>query len=142
MINQFEGQEYPQCYSLDQGGSSQSTMMNVFSHGLGNGLLSGDDLLQATCSSGHEFNRNKLSACTIGHFAQYDNMCLKDVGLSMLSEDQCGSLCVSVKGDSVLETFGLSGRSKWQSLGFIAANLPVFCLMFYLALRFLKYESR
>jgi len=142
MINQFENQEYPQCYSLNQSGSSEATMMNVFSHGLGNGLLTGEDLAHATCSSGHEFNRNQLSTCTITHFAQYDQMCLKDVGMSMMSPNSCGDLCVSVKGESVLDMFGMAGRSKWLSLGYVAANLPVFCLLFYLALRFLKYENR
>lgn len=143
MINQFEGQEFPQCYSLsEQGGASQMSMMNVFSQGLGNGLLHGDDLIQATCSSGHEFDRNSLSACSITQLAQFDNTCLANAGLSILNENSCDDLCVSVKGESVLDMFGLAGRSKWVSLGFIAANLPVFCLLFYLALRFLRYEKR
>jgi len=144
MVNQFEGQAYQQCYSLDQvgGASSQATMMNVFSQGLGSGLLTGDDLMQATCSSGHDFDRDALAACSIGQFATYDNMCLSGAGMSMLGSNDCGSLCMSVKGESILKTFGLEGRSKWNSLGYVAANLPVFCLLFYLALRFLKHESR
>ena len=145
MVNQFEGQKYPQCYSMDtvsQMGSSQELMMNIFSQGLGNGLLQGEDLMGATCSTGHDFDRQALTTCSLGQFASYDSRCLRDAGMSLLGSNSCGDLCVSVKGESVLDMFGLEGRDKWHSLGYIAANLPVFCLMFYLALRFLKHESR
>jgi len=144
MVNQFEGQVFPQCYEMNQSGvSSQAVMMNIFSQGLGNGMLTGQDLMEATCSSGHEFDRSMLTACSVSQVAAYDSMCLQSAGLSILGgNNQCEDLCVSVKGESVLDTFGLAGRSKWQSLGYVAANLPVFCLCFYLALRFLKHEHR
>eukprot|EP00216_Chloropicon_sp_CCMP2111_P003023 CAMPEP_0198238714 /NCGR_PEP_ID=MMETSP1446-20131203/4304_1 /TAXON_ID=1461542 ORGANISM="Unidentified sp, Strain CCMP2111" /NCGR_SAMPLE_ID=MMETSP1446 /ASSEMBLY_ACC=CAM_ASM_001112 /LENGTH=768 /DNA_ID=CAMNT_0043921181 /DNA_START=419 /DNA_END=2725 /DNA_ORIENTATION=+ len=141
MVNQFSGEEYVQCYPLHNN-SSQVTMMDVFSRGLGNGLITGQDLMDATCSTGHDIDTNSLTRCSALQFAQYDNACLGPVGLSLMNENRCGELCVAVRGDNVLDMFGLGGRDKWQSLGFVAANLPVFCLFFYLALRFIKHESR
>ena len=142
MINQFQGRKYTQCYPLDNDASNQLTMMDVFSRGLGNGLIDAGDLMNATCSSGHTINKALLTSCSAIHFSRYDQSCLAPAGLSLLQEDKCGDVCVHLRGESILSMFSLDGRDKWTSLGYVAANLPVFCAMFYLALRFLRHETR
>ena len=50
--------------------------------------------------------------------------------------------CKPITGSRILSTFYLDGRNKWLSLGYAAASLPVFFLVFYLGVRNVRHERR
>ena len=50
--------------------------------------------------------------------------------------------CEAVLGDSVLGSFELGGRDKWECLGYAACSIPVLIALFYVGVRYVRHEKR
>ena len=55
----------------------------------------------------------------------------------------CEDICAPIEGDSVIKYFSLEWRmNKWFSLAILAVQVPVFFVVFFLASKYIKHESR
>jgi len=50
--------------------------------------------------------------------------------------------CEAVLGDSILGSFELGGRDKWECLGYAACSIPVLIALFYVGVRYVRHEKR
>ena len=58
------------------------------------------------------------------------------------SQSTDGTECEPITGFSVLKTFALDGRKRFQSVAYAAAWIPVCFLLFYLGVTFVRHEKR
>ena len=94
-----------------------------------------EDLAQAQCS--HEGSAGAVTEvipprCAASLADAYNAPC----------HVACDELCIPVAGMRALDAFALGDRDKWTSLGLLAVNIPVFAVLFYLALRCIRHERR
>lgn len=82
-----------------------------------------------------------LQASTLEAVASLAPAALSGAGSSIQSLAG-GAKCTPIQGSSVLTLFSLGRRSRWASLGYASLSLPVFFLLFYLGVRFVRHERR
>lgn len=131
-----------------------SELSNFLSGGGGDGsselggamsLLGNDGEFDAQCrylDKATEYVPLDLQQCMLPVAIEVANSCFPS-DFTITNILSCNQICAPVEGSSILEYFAMEWRmNRWASLGFLAVQLPFFFIVFYLATRFMKHESR
>ena len=152
MMNQYQGQVWWYCLppmelsSFLSGGSSSGNS-DGGSSDLGGALsLLGDGgEFEAKCvhtEQATQLVNLNLEQCMLPVAIQVAQSCFPaDFQIAQILS--CEEICAPIEGESVLKYFALDWRfNKWISLAILAGQVPLFFVIFYLATRFMRHESR
>ena len=149
MMNQYRGHKWWYCLPPNEiaGFVSGGTGGDTGSGDLGGalGLLGDGNVLQAQCRYTDRPTEDvavNLKECMLPVAVTVASNCFpSDFGVA--GAMSCEELCAPVEGESIIEFYQLSWRmGRWQSLGILACQLPLFFLIFYGATRFIRHEER
>ena len=153
MMNQYQGQQWYYCLpptelsSFLSGGSGGSS---TSSSGEGDvagafGLIGDGGKFKAKCERSLQapvYVDLDLQQCMLPVAMEVANSCFPP-SFNVNQILSCEDICAPIEGDSVIKYFSLQWRmNKWFSLAILAVQVPVFFVVFFLASKYIKHESR
>lgn len=139
MANQFQGQLYKQCAPLDGGdGFSLQLMLEA----VGGTLVTAESIEQGYCRSengevalGRTAGPRVPAPCAAGLASSFASACDAPAEI-------CSEYCFPIAGSEALRLFGLQDSDRWYSLAVLSLFVPFFGFLFFLSLKYLKYNGR